>query len=313
MAVGDGGSIAGSLLGGAADAEVMAAARRLTPARPNELVDVPIGDPKAVAAGLACGGVARLLVQDVTQLPAGLWTSMLARRPVALATLLAGPGGEGGNPAAPAALVIEDEPGSGNSERRAGEVSFGSAGLRAAALEEARKMLRTGKDASRVVEHEEGTIFVEAFVPPSRIVIVAEPSALAGAIVAQGSLLGWEPQVLSDLPAVLASIADLRSRDAVVVLSHDPGLDTPALDAAVRGSVYVGALGSRHTQGARRERLTALGVDEERLGRIHGPVGLDLGSRTPEETALSIFAEILAWRSGRGATSLSEGEGPING
>ena len=108
--------------------------------------------------------------------------------------------------------------------------------------------------------------------------------------------------------------ADLRPSDALVVLSHDPAVDTPALAAALRsGEPYVGALGSRHTQSARRQRLAAIGVPDAACDRIHGPVGLDLGARTPEEVALAVCAEILAHRSGRDAASLRAGTGPING
>lgn len=304
IAVDAGGGVAGSLLGGAANGAVLAAARGLTPARPAEIVEVPIGDPEAVAAGLACGGLARLLVQHVAQLPEGLWTSLVERRPVAVVTALAGTEtGTGGS------LIVE-EAGAGDAEPLG---TFGSARLREAALDAARELLRAGRDASLVLDHEDGTVFVEAFVPPSRTVVVAEPSALAGALGDQAGLLGWEHVALADLREALDAIEDLRSRDAVVVLSHDPELDTPALEAALRGTAYVGALGSRHTQAARRERLTARGVPADVVDRIHGPVGLDLGSRTPEETAVAIFAEILAWRSGRGAASLRDGEGPING
>lgn len=136
---------------------------------------------------------------------------------------------------------------------------------------------------------------------------------LAQAIARQAALLGWDASVADGLEAAVELTTGLGSTDAVVVLSHDPDVDTPTLAAALRGGVgFVGALGSRHTQAARRDRLAAAGFAEADLARIHGPVGLDLGARTPEETAVAIVAEIIASRSGRTARELRATEGPIN-
>jgi xanthine dehydrogenase accessory factor len=106
---------------------------------------------------------------------------------------------------------------------------------------------------------------------------------------------------------------DLRPEDHVVVLTHDPKLDDPAISGALRRGVgYVGALGSRRTQEKRRERLRAAGVSEEQLSQIAGPVGLDIGAHTPEETAISILAEIVAARAGRDGGRLREAKGRIH-
>jgi len=100
---------------------------------------------------------------------------------------------------------------------------------------------------------------------------------------------------------------------AVVVLSHDPHVDTPALEEALRSGVsYVGALGSRSTQSKRTERLLASGVAQVDIDRIHRPVGLDLGGRRAPEVALAIAAEILATHHGRDARPLSTRSGPIH-
>ena len=94
---------------------------------------------------------------------------------------------------------------------------------------------------------------------------------------------------------------------AVVVLTHDEKFDLPALTGILEtDAFYIGALGSRRNQEKRRERLLDAGVSEEALERIHGPAGLDLGAHTPEETALSILAEILAVRAGRAGGALRE-------
>jgi xanthine dehydrogenase accessory factor len=298
--------VAGRLLGGAADPEVYAAAGKLTADTPTIELEVPIGDSDAVASGLACGGLARLLVQDVAALPTSMWTHIAERRPVALATLLPASPETPANSRSVAVLLDHDV------VVVDGEDGLLSEDLHAAVVEGGTELLRSGRDSTRLVDLEAGTLFLEAFVPPSRMVLVAEPSELAGAISAQASLLGWESVVGDDRNESLTEIDALGPRDAVVVLSHDAVLDTPALARGLEGPAYVGALGSRHTQQARRDRLAALGIDEEAMERIHGPIGLDIGSRTPEETAVSIFAEILAWRSGRQAGQLREGHGPIH-
>lgn len=133
-----------------------------------------------------------------------------------------------------------------------------------------------------------------------RVVVVDARSAFATAERfpdADQLIVGW-PDEVGDRLALAAS-------DAVVVLAHDPKLDDPALLLAYRaGCRYIGALGSRSTQAERRDRLAAAGVTEADIGRLHGPIGLDLGGREPAETALAIMAEVVAERYGGSATSL---------
>jgi len=96
---------------------------------------------------------------------------------------------------------------------------------------------------------------------------------------------------------------DVGPNDAVAILSHDPKFDEPAIvEATRRGCRYVGAVGSRKTQADRRERLAESGLSAEEIGRLHGPIGLDLGGKDPSETALAIMAEIVAAR--RGGTGI---------
>jgi len=107
----------------------------------------------------------------------------------------------------------------------------------------------------------------------------------------------------------------LSSRDAVCILTHDPKFDVPAVQGALATSAgYIGVMGSRKTHAKRLERLAEVGIDRpEQLGRLMSPIGLDLGARTPEETAVSICAEIIAHRTGRAAPSLRDSDGPIHG
>jgi xanthine dehydrogenase accessory factor len=106
----------------------------------------------------------------------------------------------------------------------------------------------------------------------------------------------------------------LSPRDVVCILTHDPKFDVPAVQGALATSVgYIGVMGSRKTHAKRLERLAEVGIDQpEQLARLMSPIGLDLGARTPEETAISICAEIIARRRGRLAPSLRDGSGPIH-
>jgi xanthine dehydrogenase accessory factor len=153
--------------------------------------------------------------------------------------------------------------------------------------------------------------FVHPFNPPVRLVIVgAVHIAQRLSVLAQD--LGYEVLVIDprrgfltearfpgvarshDWPDVaLEGAAKLDARSALVTLSHDPKIDNPALEVGLQSACfYIGALGSRRTQGRRRERLEELGFDETALSRIHGPVGLDIGASSPAEIALSIAAEL---------------------
>jgi xanthine dehydrogenase accessory factor len=122
-------------------------------------------------------------------------------------------------------------------------------------------------------------------------------------------------EVVNDWPdRYLQKVADeLGPRDAVCVLTHDHKFDVPAIMAASRTRVgYIGAMGSRRTHAQRVERLRDAGATDEQLARVMSPIGLDIGARTPEETAISICAEIIAKRTGRAAPWLRDSSGPIH-
>ena len=108
--------------------------------------------------------------------------------------------------------------------------------------------------------------------------------------------------------------ANLGARDAVCIMTHDPKFDVPAIEGALATLVgYIGVMGSRNTHSKRLERLNDVGISKpEQLARLMSPIGLDIGARTPEETAISIVSEIIARRTGRNAPSLSGGDGPIH-
>jgi len=178
------------------------------------------------------------------------------------------------------------------------------------------------------------TVFIESFALPPRLVIFGAVDFTA-ALARAGKLLGYSVTVC-DARAVFATRArfpmadevvcewpdrylgahgsELGPRDAVCVLTHDAKFDVPAIVAALATRVgYLGAMGSRRTHASRVARLREAGVDEAGVRRVLAPIGLDLGARTPEETAIAICAEIIARRTGRAAPSLRDADGPIHG
>ncbi len=255
------------------------------------VVDVEIHGLEVAAAGLSCGGRAEVLLESAAAVPAGAWSAMAARRPVALVTPL--------HSAGASTLVEADGACSGPP-------------LEDDLLATASTLLTSGQSGVRRTSPEEGTTWLmESWVPVPRLVIVGGGD-LAAAITAQAALLGWESRA-TERDDVADLLAWAGGSDAVAVLSHDPHVDTPALRAALAAGVaYVGAMGSRATQSRRLERLAAAGVSGDQLDRIHRPIGLDLGGRGAAEVALSICAEILAVRCGRDGRPLRDRQAPIH-
>jgi xanthine dehydrogenase accessory factor len=166
------------------------------------------------------------------------------------------------------------------------------------------------RDKGTTLETDDGPLFIQVFNPPLRLIVVGAVH-IAQALVPMASLTGYDVTVVdprrsfaSDarFPGVAVrtdwpdeALDELKpdARTAVVTLTHDPKLDDPALDLALRTEAfYVAALGSRRTHAGRLERLTALGHDQVALSRIHGPAGLDIGAVSPAEIALSVMAEM---------------------
>jgi xanthine dehydrogenase accessory factor len=190
-------------------------------------------------------------------------------------------------------------------------------------------LLRGGR--SRELEVDGRRVFAEVYGPPPRLLVYGAVDT-AEALCAAAKLLGWTT-IVADARAKFATGERLPSADrvlvawpeqafaqaapdhatAVVVLTHDDKFDVPALQAALASEAfYVGAIGARRTQDRRRERLREAGLDEAALARIAGPAGLDIGSDTIQETAVSILSEILATRAGRGGGPLREAKQRIH-
>ncbi len=292
------GSVSGGCVEGAAAEEV---ARAFASGR-SKIVRYGISDEQAWSVGLACGGTIDVLIEpDV---------------PMEAETAARSPGGVAVVTELPAAAAAEDEP----APVRYVVAEDGDApiGLPADVVTAAHEALLRG--ASRIIESDARQYFVEAYPARPRLVIVGAVE-IARALVRLARELGFATVVVDGRAAFataerfpqadrlvvgwLDEVADaiaLDANDAVAVLAHDPKLDDPALvEAFRRGCRYVGALGSRTTQSGRRERLRAAGVIGADLARLHGPIGLDLGGRSPAETALAILAEVVAERYGASA------------
>jgi len=318
----DDGRIAGSVSGGCVEgaaAEEIERARRDGHAR---VIRYGISDEEAWDVGLACGGTIDVLIEP--SLPASVEAGARDRS-IAVATVLPAdappaefgswPPGDGAPP--PPQVVVGTD--------AIVEGTLGSPSADAALVESVREALLRG--TSRTVEIEGRSVFVEAFPARPRLVVVGAVE-VARSLVRFARELGYETIVIDGRasfatperfppdqvdrlivgwPDEVADEIGLGPEDAVAVLTHDVKFDEPAIVEALRRNCrYVGAVGSRKTQGDRRERLRAAGLAEEELARLRGPVGLDLGGRAPAETALAIIAEVVANRYGGSGVPMRE-------
>ncbi|MBO0828033.1 MAG: XdhC family protein [Streptosporangiales bacterium] len=287
------GSTAGRLLRGAVDdvAVPMVAAAVAAP----KTVETHVDEGPAVAAGLACAGGCRLLGHP---LPAGAATALgealEAGHPTALASTA-----DGGRQ-----LVVTWTP----EEDRHGTLGTEDADGEAAAA--ARQLLRNGATATRRVTAGELDVLVDLWVPVPTLLVIGS-GAIGDALLAQAQLLGWTGRQVTELDEARTAVAGFSSADVLVLLDHGGAFDAVLIDGVRQGRGFLGALGSRHTQQGRMERLRAAGLSDEHLARLHAPVGLDLGARTPAESAVSICAEVIAVRSGRTPQPLGSAEGSI--
>jgi xanthine dehydrogenase accessory factor len=331
--------VVGSASGGCVEGALVEEARAaLSGAAGPYLRTFGCSDDEAFDVGLTCGGLVRVLIERLdppsTELARSVaWVDELLHliasgQGAALVEVIDGP------TALLGAKAIVSE---GASE----PLSFSGEGLAFATelLVDALEDLQAERSATHAYrawhgdQEVEVTAFVDSFPSPPHLLVVGAAS-FTSALVAQGKLLGYHV-VVCDARAVFASprrfpqadavVVDwpdrylarhgpaLGPRDAVCVLTHDPKFDVPTIVSALAtGAGYIGVMGSRRTQADRKRRLREAGVTVAELERLHGPIGLDLGAASPEETAVSIFAEIIAVQRGRTGGSLSAGGGPIH-
>ena len=254
-----------------------------------------------------------------------LAAELRADRPVGLATVVAGPR------VGAKLLVLADE---------STEGTLGDDDLDRVVVRDTVAEMQSGQSGVRhygphgEARQDDLTVFIETHAPPPRMLVFGAVDFTA-ALVRVAKVLGYHvtvcdarevfattqrfpfaDEVVVDWPHRLLERVgpSLGPRDAVCVLTHDHKFDVPAIAAALSTNVgYLGAMGSRRTTDERNKRLLDAGVLEAQLARVHAPIGLDIGARTPEETAISICAEIIGARTGRHARPLGEVEGPIHG
>ncbi|TXI41862.1 MAG: XshC-Cox1 family protein, partial [Mycobacterium sp.] len=291
-----------------------------------------VSDDDAFAVGLTCGGILDIFIEPVSQATFpeldGVIDAITGHRPVAVATVIAHPDPD----RVGRRLIIGSDAAVGTlgSARADAAVTDDARGLLAAGRSE---VLTYGPDGQRRGEGME--VFVAGHAPRPRMLVFGAID-FAAAVAQQGAFLGYRVTVCDARP-VFATSARFPSADEVVVdwphrylaaqveagaidgrtvicvLTHDAKFDVPLLEVALRLDVgYVGAMGSRLTHQDRLSRLRDAGLSEPELSRLSSPVGLDLGARTPEETAVSIAAEIIARRWGGGGRPLSEIGGRIH-
>jgi xanthine dehydrogenase accessory factor len=328
LVVDDHGSIEGSITGGCVEGAVVQEAEALMAApAPGKMLRYGISDELAGTVGLMCGGIVHVFIHDLNGEAGEVERRALEAHadgcPVAVATLLDGPS------AGARIAVIGDE-------------IVGALGvtdlLDRNVAREARGLLEEGKTTVRRFGDDGATlgdelpVHIRSYASPPRMFIIgaidfsAALAPFASQIGYEVTIcdardrfirsprfssvanveLGWPQDVLRDV--------ELGPRDAVLVFTHDSKFDEPALLSALQTNAgYIGALGSRQTTSDRERRLRRGGATDEDIARIHAPCGLDIGSRTAEETAVSVLAEIIADRARRGAEPLRQTSGPIHG
>ncbi|GHG46498.1 XdhC family protein [Streptomyces griseocarneus] len=319
LAVDAGGTAAGSVSGGCVEGAVYELCREALRTRRPVLERFGYSDRDAFAAGLTCGGEIDVLVAPLDAVPAAALRAAAHGETVALARVTQGPPGTLGR-----ALLVRPD---GTAHGTLG----GEAALDRAAAAEARALLRAGRTGTVGLAGTGLRLLVECSVPPPRMLVFGAID-FAAALVRAGKFLGYRvtvcdarpvfataarfpeaDEVVVDWPHRYLDGQDLDARTAVCVLTHDVKFDVPLLERALRLPVgYVGAMGSRRTHEERLERLREAGLGEAELARLRSPIGLDLGARTPEETALSIAAEIVAVRRGGPGGPLTGGRTPLH-
>ncbi|MFJ5058975.1 XdhC family protein [Streptomyces nigra] len=331
LAVDAEGTAIGSVSGGCVEGAVYELCRQALRDGESVLERFGYSDDDAFAVGLTCGGVIDILVTPVrAQDPV---------RPVVEAALAAAAAGEAAAVArivsGPAELIgraLLVRPDGGHEGGYGGHPQLDrTVAAEAAAFLDAGRTgtLEIGEQGSRCGQPL--TVLVESSVPPPRMIVFGAID-FASALVRVGAFLGYHvtvcdarpvfatkarfpeaDEVVVEWPHRYLERTDVDARTVLCVLTHDAKFDIPLLRLALRLPVaYIGAMGSRRTHLDRNERLREAGVTELELARLRSPIGLDLGARTPEETALSIAAEIVASRRGGSGVSLTGAHTPIH-
>jgi xanthine dehydrogenase accessory factor len=338
MLVGPSGEAVGSVSGGCVEGAVYELAQDVVGSGQPLLRRFGVSDDDAFAVGLTCGGILDVYVEKVdrTTFPelGEIADDVEAGRPVAVVTVVEHPDPD----RIGRRIVVRPEQGitSGSlgSERADAAVSDDALGLLASGHDQT---LTYGPDGER--RGEGMRVFVWSFAPAPRMLVFGAID-FAAAVARMGNFLGYQVTVCDARP-VFATTSRFPSADEVVVkwphkylreevdagridqrtvlcvLTHDPKFDVPLLEVALRlppeqAPAFIGAMGSRRTVEDRAARLVEAGLTAEEIARLSSPIGLDLGARTPEETAVSIAAEIIALRWGGHGERLAALDGRIH-
>ena len=293
LAVSERGEVAGSVTGGCVEPAVYEEAQDVLAGGRPRLLTYGIADEEAFEVGLPCGGTVHIFVDALApEVVAPLAAAVRDERPAALLVTVSGPG------AGDKRLLRPDG-------ARDGDVD-------AAALE------LLARDESALVHAGESDVFVSSFAARPRMYVFGAVDH-ASALATVGRFLGYRvtvcdarakfvtrerfpdvDELVVEWPDRFLEEAPVDERTAICVLTHDHKFDVPALKVALRTPAgYIGAMGARRTNAERAERLRAEGVSEDELARIHAPIGLDIGSRTPEEVAVAVAAQIVAVARGK--------------
>jgi xanthine dehydrogenase accessory factor len=332
MLVGPDGEAVGSVSGGCVEGAVYELGQQvLADGRPI-FQRYGVSDDDAFAVGLTCGGIIDIFVEKVDpqsydQL-GSVAQAIRDETPVAVATVVGGPSDRLGK-----RLIVwaDHVDGATGSTRLDDAIHDDARGL----LDAGRNaILHYGVDGQRRGEGLD--VFVESFAPPPRMIVFGAID-FAASCAKMGSFLGFRVTVCDARPvfatasrfpganevvvewphrylAAEAEAGRIDKRTVLCVLTHDPKFDVPLLEVALRlpEVAYIGAMGSRRTHDDRIARLKEIGVTDEEIARMSSPIGLDLGARTPEETAVSIAAEMIAQHWGGAGKRLAERDGPIH-
>ncbi len=328
MALHEDGDVLGSVSGGCVEGAVVEVATEVLDTGVPQRVTYGISDDEALAVGLTCGGTIEVFVRPVTREVLDL-DDLAARiedeEPVAVATIVEH--AEEPSLAGRSLVVGED--------RVDGDV--GDEALQRAIVEGARGMLDKGATGLRHYgphgerRMDDVAVLIESFAPRPRMLVFGAID-FASAVASMGRFLGYHvtvcdararfatpmrfpdaDEVVVEWPHRYLAGTPVDRRTAICVLTHDPKFDVPVLKVALETDAgYLGVMGSRRTHEDRLERLRAEGVSEDALTRLRSPIGLDLNARTPQETAVSIAAELIMLRHGGSAAPLSHTEGPIH-
>jgi xanthine dehydrogenase accessory factor len=340
LAVSDAGQheVVGSVSGGCVEGAVYELSLEVSATGEPVLETYGVSDDDAFAVGLTCGGIIDIFVEPVSRATfpeLGEIAAAVARgEPVAVATVISGPGQIGARRVIWGSEAPRDSAGTWHSGSSG---SLGPDMLDSAIDSDARGMLAQGRTGIRRYGAggerlgNELSVFVSSFAPAPRMLVFGAVD-FAAAVARVGKFLGYHvtvcdarpvfataarfpdaDEVVIDWPHRFLAAADVDARTVICVLTHDPKFDVPVLEVALRTPAgYVGAMGSRRTHEDRLARLREAGLSTQELSRLRSPIGLNLGARTPEETAVSIAAELIQLRWGGTGQALTDTEGQIH-